>query len=393
MFQQKYAIIIVMKEITKTLILKISLQKSIADGLVNSFTQACNYVAENSERVKRRSNAAELQKEFYYEIRERFGLPSQYAVSVFRVVSSKFKTNKNTKPIFKKENPQLQLGKDFSIKNNKISINTLQGRIKNITFSGSQKHTQDCFSSWNMGGAKLYVRKNKVYLAITFSKQVEIYNNPNLIGVDMGMKNVIVTSEGDFFNSENYKLKRNHYRKKRAELQSKKDTKNTRGIRRVLKRLSRKESSLTKNEMHKQSKNLVKYCKSKNISKAIFEDLSGIKKSKRNHGFSFHMLSKLAEYKLNQEGIDFCKVDPSYTSQQCSKCGHTEKKNRNKSNFKCLKCGYSLNADLNAAKNIKMKYIVLGQVPQETGESQHAHDVFGISNSELTSQRVLTVGS
>ncbi|EJF06793.1 transposase [Thiovulum sp. ES] len=47
------------------------------------------------------------------------------------------------------------------------------------------------------------------------------------------------------------------------------------------------------------------------------------------------------------------KVNPKFTSQKCSKCGYIDKENRKtQSEFKCLKCGHSENADLNASKNI-----------------------------------------
>ncbi|PJE77320.1 hypothetical protein CI610_03764 [invertebrate metagenome] len=46
-------------------------------------------------------------------------------------------------------------------------------------------------------------------------------------------------------------------------------------------------------------------------------------------------------------------VNPAYTSQTCSVCGHTEKANRKtQANFKCVACGHTENADVQAAKNI-----------------------------------------
>src|SRR3990172_11368489 len=45
-------------------------------------------------------------------------------------------------------------------------------------------------------------------------------------------------------------------------------------------------------------------------------------------------------------------IDPRYTSQKCSNCGHIYKGNRKGNSFKCVKCGFSLPADLNAARNI-----------------------------------------
>ena len=47
------------------------------------------------------------------------------------------------------------------------------------------------------------------------------------------------------------------------------------------------------------------------------------------------------------------KVDPAYTSQRCSECGHVDKNSReSQALFCCTSCGVSLNADVNAARNI-----------------------------------------
>ncbi|MEV0290027.1 transposase [Kribbella sp. NPDC050820] len=47
------------------------------------------------------------------------------------------------------------------------------------------------------------------------------------------------------------------------------------------------------------------------------------------------------------------KVDPAYTSQTCSVCGHRASENReNKAVFRCTACGHRANADVNAAVNI-----------------------------------------
>ena len=46
-------------------------------------------------------------------------------------------------------------------------------------------------------------------------------------------------------------------------------------------------------------------------------------------------------------------VNPAYTSQRCSGCGHTTSENRkNQAEFQCVVCSYTDNADVNAAKNI-----------------------------------------
>lgn len=70
-----------------------------------------------------------------------------------------------------------------------------------------------------------------------------------------------------------------------------------------------------------------------------------------------------------------CKVLAAYTSQVCPACGHTHSNNRrSQSQFVCENCGYSGNADRNAAINIK----------------QHAIKLITHSGTELSKRGVLT---
>lgn len=69
-----------------------------------------------------------------------------------------------------------------------------------------------------------------------------------------------------------------------------------------------------------------------------------------------YWLKRLQEHtELNR--ISFRSVTPYYTSQKCSKCGHTDRMNRKGEVFKCLKCGHSDNADVNASLNILNRFI------------------------------------
>ena len=57
-------------------------------------------------------------------------------------------------------------------------------------------------------------------------------------------------------------------------------------------------------------------------------------------------------YKAEEAGIGFKAVDPEYTSQDCSACGHREKKALCDRVHHCKKCGYTADRDHNAAINI-----------------------------------------
>ena len=53
------------------------------------------------------------------------------------------------------------------------------------------------------------------------------------------------------------------------------------------------------------------------------------------------------------EGLTVVEVDPSYTSQRCSVCGHIDPGNRpERDRFKCLHCKTEVHPDWNAARNI-----------------------------------------
>ena len=55
------------------------------------------------------------------------------------------------------------------------------------------------------------------------------------------------------------------------------------------------------------------------------------------------------------------KISPAYTSQRCSECGPVDARSReSQARFACTSCGYSCNADVNAARNIAAGHAVRG---------------------------------
>lgn len=65
------------------------------------------------------------------------------------------------------------------------------------------------------------------------------------------------------------------------------------------------------------------------------------------------LIREKLESLTESKGVKITKVNPAYTSQMCSNCGFVTKKNRKtQAQFKCLCCGRTLNADVNAAMNI-----------------------------------------
>ena len=78
---------------------------------------------------------------------------------------------------------------------------------------------------------------------------------------------------------------------------------------------------------------------------------SGLNKSILDQGW--YEFRRQLEYKLKWRGGELILVNPQYTSQKCSQCGHVHADNRtSQAKFECVNCWYSENADLNASRNI-----------------------------------------
>jgi len=63
------------------------------------------------------------------------------------------------------------------------------------------------------------------------------------------------------------------------------------------------------------------------------------------------------------------KINPAFTSQRCSACGHTAPENRkSQAVFTCVACGFTCNADVNAASNIAAGHAVTARGRTPLGE-------------------------
>jgi len=74
--------------------------------------------------------------------------------------------------------------------------------------------------------------------------------------------------------------------------------------------------------------------------------------SRSIHDAGWGQLLAMITYKAESAGRQVIAVDPRYTSQTCSACGHVSEGNRRGAVFRCLGCGHQTHADVNAAVNI-----------------------------------------
>ncbi len=181
-----------------------------------------------------------------------------------------------------------------------------------------------------------------------------------VVGVDLGVACPAVTSDAQFLGSRHWReVEARSFRLRRA-LQAK----GTRSAKRHLRKVSGRQERFRRDCDHVLSKRVVQSVEPGAV--LVFEDLTDIrdrmkgrkKQRRRLHSWSFSRLLGFARYKAALAGVAVATVDPRYTSQKCSRCGHREKANRpSRGDFRCKQCGFSLHADLNAARNIGANHL------------------------------------
>ncbi len=298
----------------------------------------------------------------YGETRSRFGLGAQLAVCARAKAVEAIKATKA-----KKSETCPQFGPRGSIRYDartyrlmsldRVSLNTLQGRIVCRMIFDKRQHTMLTDPLWKIGGADLIWRRGIYYLNVTQSKEApEQQASTDTLGIDLGIVNLATDSEGETFSGAQVKAVRERYHKRRQILQKV----GTRSAKRRLKQMSGREKRFQKDTNHKISKSLVQ--KAARTRKALaLEDLTGIRERVtvrrahryERHSWAFYQLRGFMSYKAAWAGVEIKLIDPRNTSRTCSQCGHCEKANRQfQASFLCKQCGFCLNADVNAAINI-----------------------------------------
>ena len=112
---------------------------------------------------------------------------------------------------------------------------------------------------------------------------------------------------------------------------------------------------------HTLSKQIIEIALKNNCGTINIEDLENIGKKEKNsfvlRNWSYFELQQMIQYKAKISSIVVNKVEPRYSSQRCSECGFIHEENRKtQSEFECISCGFTDNADYNGSKNISIAH-------------------------------------
>jgi IS605 OrfB family transposase len=322
---------------------------------MEKFNEACNFISVFAYK-KRKFGKVGIQKEIYYEIREKYGLSAQMTVRAVGKVAESYKVDKSCIHEFSPHGAIVFDQRILSYKAaDKISILTLDGRIEvGIQYGEYRKLELNRVK----GQADLIYKNGTFYLMIVVDLPEENPMIPDdILGVDFGIVNLAATSDGKLYSGKKCTEIRKKYAKLKATLQSV----GTHSAKRHLKKISGRERRFKKDTNHCISKEIVQTAKDTNRAIAL-EDLSGIRdrvtvsKAVRTSigKWAFFELRNFIEYKAKLLGVSVYPIDPHNTSRTCSVCGYVDKANRkNQASFVCIECGHTDNADYNAAKNIR----------------------------------------
>ena len=351
-------------------------QENEIDATLRAYQNALNFASKTAyPKIQTRKNgtisktisAAKIQEKCYPDLRADYGLKSQQACSACKTVAATYKTIKTNKhelkhaPVYRHAPVDLVRGHDYTIKDDYISITTLEEKRAKIRY-----FIPDYFKQWfaigKLGSAKMFKKHGKYYLHISVTIEIDDATAPDgetmFVGIDRGIRFLVAAydsaGQSTFFSGKEVKEKRKQYKAKRKELQQK----GTPSARHRLKAMGSRENRWTDDVNHCLSKALVEKYPAGTVF--VLEDLDGIRgalvKVRRKNRYEYvswayaDLAFKLM-YKAALRGQRVVYVDPAYSSQECPVCGHVSKDNRDKHShvFECEDCGFRSNDDKSAA--------------------------------------------
>jgi IS605 OrfB family transposase len=218
-----------------------------------------------------------------------------------------------------------------------ISLKCLGNKLK-ITFP--LKKTKHFNKLNEKGTIRNCVRLTKQGIHLIFDFEVEKTKSQNNIGIDVGISDVISLSNNQIISKhpQNWTLSK------------------------ILQKLSRQKKG-SKNFKQTQSlrENFIGWSINQinfdNVGSISIENIKDIRRSKKTDRFRSHwtytQIFRRLNLKAESLGVQVTKVDPRNTSRKCSKCGEIDKRSRRGKKFKCILCGFELDADVNASRNIE----------------------------------------
>ena len=208
------------------------------------------------------------------------------------------------------------------------------------------------------------------------------------IGIDLGINNYIMDSEGNFI--EHPKTLDKHSAVLKLAQQDlsrkKKGSNNRRKAKFRVAKVHEKIERVRNDFLHKLSNQYVKDCKLIVVEDLAIKDMMGSCYNAKNIAdASWGRFIQFLCYKAESAGCKVEKVNPKNTTKQCSNCGNIQKMPLWIRTYKCSGCGCEIDRDLNSAINIKNKSMSQELAHVENNSSVQTEQELSMKQETITS--------
>jgi IS605 OrfB family transposase len=336
---------------------------------------------------------SDIQQLAYDDIREQAALGSQHAILACHQAAENIRSCLSRRQDGKKATKPTYASPTVRYDSRTMTIFPDEGEVSLTTHADHSRVRADLVlpededgyqyqyldtDEWGPTESTLHYRDGEWYLHLGFRKPrsdtEETTENGTVLGVDLGIAEIAVTSTARFFSAGELNHERREFQRVRGDLQNH----GTRSARRTLETVSGREDEYVKHVLHSVATGIVEEAQRYDCDGIVFEELDGIRErlpeAAWHSKWAFARLYEYVEYKAAACGLFVVTTDPKYTSMRCAECGFVDEDNRpTRDTLECQQCGNRNHADYNAAKNIASAYLRRErQSSRRRGVSQYA---------------------
>jgi len=287
--------------------LKLTPTATQADALLETLTtsnRACNWLSGQAWESKTFGQFA-LHKRTYERCRKQFGLAAQMTVRCIAKVTDAYKLDRKTRRRFRRYAAQPYDDRIFRLcSDTHLSLWTVHGRLTIPYQCGAR---QRALLTHRKGEVDLMYIKGTFYIAVVCDVlEPEDMGIERVLGVDLGIVNLAVDSDGTVYSGHTVERQRQRYTARREGLQQH----HTRSARRRLRLLKGKQARFQQDVNHTIAKRLVENAQ-RSCAAIGLEDLSGIRtrvkarreQRPRHANWGFFQLRQYVTYKAALAGV------------------------------------------------------------------------------------------
>ncbi|MCG8351641.1 MAG: RNA-guided endonuclease TnpB family protein [Chloroflexales bacterium] len=263
-----------------------------------------------------------------------------------------------------------------------LSIWTVAGR-KRLAYTVPDVFTQTLAEAVKIDSMTVIERDGRLLGRVVVTLRVPDPKGIHPVGIDLNETNALVAVDPDgntlLVSGRDCKVRNIRTRNTRRRLQHvlatrKAQKQDTRSVRRLLKRLGRRQRNRTRTFCQQTAAKLVQWAPADSV--LVFERLTLPQPSKRLRvrkgtrrrlsQWPRRLMRQSVTNAAERRGLLVDAVNPAHTSQDCARCGLRGARKRHA--FTCPHCGHEAHADVNAAVNIRLRYTALRlSGPRSTG--------------------------